>query len=111
MPRDSDDRRPKVDSAIEAVKLGALDYLSKPLDLHRLSKLLHTVRHDIELRRRLLAAESELATHLEFLGMIGRSPAPSGLSSEILVRATPLNGATGSRAGTTAGATSGGPCR
>ena len=33
-----------VDSAIEAVKLGALDYLSKPLDFKRLGELLDTVR-------------------------------------------------------------------
>ncbi|HXG55781.1 MAG TPA: response regulator, partial [Vicinamibacterales bacterium] len=29
-----------IDSAIEAVKLGALDYLSKPLDIERLRQLL-----------------------------------------------------------------------
>ena len=33
-----------VDSAIEAVKLGALDYLSKPLDFDRLRELLCGVR-------------------------------------------------------------------
>ena len=32
-----------VDSAIEAVKLGALDYLTKPLDFDRLRDLLLTV--------------------------------------------------------------------
>ncbi len=37
-----------VDSAIEAVKLGALDYLSKPLDFKRLGELLDTVRHGID---------------------------------------------------------------
>ncbi|MSO31088.1 MAG: sigma-54-dependent Fis family transcriptional regulator [Acidobacteria bacterium] len=64
-----------VDSAIEAVKLGALDYLSKPLDFDRLRELLSTVRHGIERRRRLLAADTELASRFEFYGMIGRSPA------------------------------------
>ena len=64
-----------VDSAIEAVKLGALDYLSKPLDFERLRELLATVRFGIERRQRLLAADSELATRIEFCGMIGRSPA------------------------------------
>lgn len=64
-----------VDSAIEAVKLGALDYIGKPLDFARLGDLLSTVRQSIERRKRLLAADSELASHLEFCGMVGRSPA------------------------------------
>ena len=63
-----------VDSAIEAVKLGALDYLSKPLDFERLGELLSTVRHGIDRRQRLLAADSDLASRLEFYGMVGRSP-------------------------------------
>ncbi|MBI3046865.1 MAG: sigma-54-dependent Fis family transcriptional regulator [Acidobacteria bacterium] len=63
-----------VDSAIEAVKLGALDYLSKPLDFDRLRELLNTVRHGIERRRRLLAVDSDLASRFEFCGMVGRSP-------------------------------------
>ncbi len=63
-----------VDSAIEAVKLGALDYLSKPLDFDRLRELLKTVRYGIDRRQRLLAADSELASRFEFCGMIGRSP-------------------------------------
>ena len=63
-----------VDSAIEAVKLGALDYLSKPLDFGRLRELFDTVRHDIDRRRQLLAADTELASRFEFCGMVGRSP-------------------------------------
>ena len=64
-----------IDSAIEAVKLGALDYLSKPLDFARLRELLATVRFGIERRQRLMTADGELATRFEFCGMIGRSPA------------------------------------
>ncbi len=62
-----------VDSAIEAVKLGALDYLSKPIDFGRLAELLTTVRRGIERRRLLLAVDSEMASRFEFQGMIGRS--------------------------------------
>jgi two-component system response regulator HydG len=62
-----------VDSAIEAVKLGALDYLSKPLDFGRLGELLTTVKRGIERRRLLLAADSEMASRFEFQGLIGRS--------------------------------------
>jgi DNA-binding NtrC family response regulator len=63
-----------VDSAIEAVKLGALDYLSKPFDFDRLNGLFDTVRYSLDRRRRLLIADSELASQFEFYGMIGRSP-------------------------------------
>ena len=63
-----------VDSAIEAVKLGALDYLSKPFDFDRLGELLTTVREGLERRRRLLTADSEIASRFEFFGMVGRSP-------------------------------------
>jgi len=62
-----------VDSAIDAVKLGALDYLSKPIDFARLGELLTTVKRGIERRRLLLEVDSEMATRFEFHGMIGRS--------------------------------------
>jgi two-component system response regulator HydG len=63
-----------VESAIEAIKLGAMDYLSKPLDFTRLEVLLTAARDDIERRGALLAAESRIVKQLEFSGMIGRSP-------------------------------------
>jgi DNA-binding NtrC family response regulator len=62
-----------VDSAIEAVKLGALDYLTKPLDLPRLNDLLLTVRKGIERREKLLKLDADVASQFEFQGMIGRS--------------------------------------
>jgi DNA-binding NtrC family response regulator len=62
-----------VDSAIEAVKLGALDYLTKPLDLERLRELLTGEREDGVRRAELLAAENATAHRLELCGMIGRS--------------------------------------
>ncbi len=62
-----------VDSAIEAVKLGALDYVQKPLDFDRLRELLATVKHGLERRKLLLAVDSEMASRFEFNGMIGRS--------------------------------------
>ncbi len=64
-----------VDTAVEAIKLGAMDYLSKPLDFGRLELLLGSVREDIERRRSLLVMEGDVARHLEFCGMIGRGPA------------------------------------
>ena len=72
-----------VESAIEAVKLGALDYLSKPFEVERLGEPLTTVRQGIERRRLLLAADGELASRFEFCGMIGRSPAVQELFDTI----------------------------
>jgi two-component system, NtrC family, response regulator HydG len=63
-----------VETAVEAIKLGATDYLSKPLDFARLEQLLAGVRDDLERRRNLLSIESDLARRLEFCGMIGRGP-------------------------------------
>jgi DNA-binding NtrC family response regulator len=62
-----------VDSAIEAVRLGALDYLTKPLDLDRLRDLLITVQKRIERRETLLQIDADVARQFEFHGMIGRS--------------------------------------
>jgi DNA-binding NtrC family response regulator len=63
-----------VETAVEAIKLGASDYLSKPLDFARLEHLLASVRDDLERRRSLLAIEGDVARRLEFCGMIGRGP-------------------------------------
>ncbi|MBI4885721.1 MAG: sigma-54-dependent Fis family transcriptional regulator, partial [Acidobacteria bacterium] len=63
-----------VETAIEAVKLGALDYLSKPLPLDRLKALLASVHADIDRRRALLAADHRTARELEMCRMIGRGP-------------------------------------
>ncbi|HEY3382056.1 MAG TPA: sigma-54 dependent transcriptional regulator [Vicinamibacterales bacterium] len=62
-----------IDSAVEAIKLGAVDYLTKPFDFERLAHVLETVRDEAERRRGLLAAEGEVARRLEFCEMIGRS--------------------------------------
>jgi DNA-binding NtrC family response regulator len=89
-----------VETAVEAIKLGAMDYLSKPLDFTRLEQLLASVRDDIERRRSLLAAESDMARRLEFAGMIGRGPAMQELFGMIRrlaphVRTALITGETG----------------
>lgn len=63
-----------IDSAVEAVKLGAIDYLTKPFDFSRLKQLLKQVKDEIAQRRRLLQAEQDVARNAEFCGMIGRGP-------------------------------------
>ena len=64
-----------VESAVEALKLGALDYLQKPLDFERFGELLGMVRQEAERRRHLFSVEHDLARELACAGMVGRSPA------------------------------------
>jgi two-component system response regulator HydG len=64
-----------IDSAIEAVKLGALDYLGKPFDFDRLGELLGAVRGSLERRREMLRADGDQASQFEFCGLIGRTAA------------------------------------
>jgi DNA-binding NtrC family response regulator len=89
-----------VDTAVEAIKLGAMDYLSKPLDFARLQQMLATVRDEIERRRSVLSMERDLAKRLEFCGMIGRGPLMQDLFAMIRrlaphVRTALISGETG----------------
>lgn len=72
-----------VDTAIEAVRLGALDYLEKPLPLDRLRDLLTTVQKSIARRETLLQIDADVARQVEFHGMIGRSAVMQELFASI----------------------------
>src|SRR5687767_4806938 len=72
-----------LDTAIEAVKAGALDYLTKPFDFDRLGGLLVTVREGIRRRERLLEVDADVARQFEFQGMVGRSPVMQELFDSI----------------------------
>ncbi len=63
-----------IDNAVEAVKLGAGEFLPKPLDLPRVRRLLESVRTDFENRQALMQNDAAMAERLEMCGMIGRSP-------------------------------------
>ena len=63
-----------VDSAVEAIKLGAREYLTKPFDVERLRQVLTDIRLELERRAQVVALESQVARQLEFCGMLGRSP-------------------------------------
>jgi DNA-binding NtrC family response regulator len=89
-----------VDTAVEAIKLGAMDYLSKPIDFGRLEQVLSSVREEIERRCSLMSIEGELARRLEFCGMIGRGPLMQDLFGMIRrlaphVRTALISGETG----------------
>lgn len=64
-----------IDTAVEAIKLGAMDYLNKPLDFARVQQLLAGARQELDRRKRIMELETDVARRLEFCGMIGRSPA------------------------------------
>ena len=72
-----------VDSAVEAIKLGAREYLTKPFDFERLKQVLTDIRVELERRAQVVALESEVAKQLEFCGMMGRSPVMQELFSLI----------------------------
>jgi len=61
------------DTAIEAVKLGALDYLAKPLDIERLRQRLADAREEAGRRAAILESDTTAARRLELCGMVGRS--------------------------------------
>ena len=63
-----------VDSAVEAIKLGAREYLTKPFDFDRLRQVLEDIRAELARRAQVMALESQVARQLEFCGMLGRSP-------------------------------------
>jgi len=64
-----------IESAIEAVKHGAYDYLPKPLDQQRLKKTIQELSEQFDRRRRIRDLEQRLVKDLEFHGIVGRSPA------------------------------------
>jgi two-component system response regulator HydG len=72
-----------VDTAIEAVKAGALDYLSKPIDFDRLKALLDGISESRRRRERLLSAEAAVAAQVEFNGIIGRTAVMQQLFTSI----------------------------
>jgi DNA-binding NtrC family response regulator len=89
-----------VDSAVEAIKRGAREYLTKPFDFVRLGKALADVRTELARRAQVVALEGAVARELEFCGMLGRSPAMQDVFSLIQrlaphAKAVLLNGETG----------------
>jgi two-component system response regulator HydG len=61
------------DATLEAVKLGALDFLSCPLDADRLRGVLTTVVKNTERREALFRQDARAARQFDFHGIVGRS--------------------------------------
>ena len=62
------------ESAVEAVKKGASDYLNKPVSIGPLRDRIARLVEDRKKRQRALQLEDELRTTSEFEGIVGRSP-------------------------------------
>ncbi|MBK3332179.1 sigma-54-dependent Fis family transcriptional regulator [Persephonella atlantica] len=58
------------DTAVEAIKLGAYDYISKPFELNELRLLIRNVKNKLELEKKLSEQKDE-----KFEELIGKSPA------------------------------------
>jgi DNA-binding NtrC family response regulator len=63
-----------VDSAIDALRLGALDYLTKPLDMHRMKAVLANAARVRTLKEQVGTLRKELRKFGRFGRMIGNSP-------------------------------------
>ena len=64
-----------VETAVEALRLGAYDYLTKPIDLGRLKTLLARVKDTRELKQEVSSLRAELRQLGRFGPMVGTSPA------------------------------------
>jgi len=64
-----------LDTAIEAIKRGAYDYLTKPVDYARLQKTMDELAGLLDRKRRMRELEQQLLATTEFHGIIGKSPA------------------------------------
>jgi DNA-binding NtrC family response regulator len=63
-----------LESALEAIRRGAADFMPKPIDRTRLRKALDDVAALYDQRRRVKALEEQLLKDLEFHGIVGKSP-------------------------------------
>jgi len=62
------------ESAVQAIHEGAVDYVTKPLDIEGLRNRIAGLRAEAETRRRTLNLDSELVEACTFEGMVSRSP-------------------------------------
>ncbi len=64
-----------IEGAVEAVKLGAFDYMKKPVDLEELKLLADRARENAMLRQELSYYRRRAANEVPLTGLLGQSPA------------------------------------
>ena len=71
-----------IDSAVEATRLGAADYVTKPFRVEELRARLEQVTHNVELKRENRILREQVRTAPGFGGMIGMSARMQRVSSQ-----------------------------
>ena len=71
------------ESAVEAIRKGAADYLNKPVSISSLRERISKLADESRRRQRTAAIESQMLDDAQFEGMIGRSPTMWELFSRI----------------------------
>jgi DNA-binding NtrC family response regulator len=66
--------RYSADSAVEAIKKGACDYLTRPIDFQKLHTRIAGLLGEAELRQKTLGLDRELLQACQFKGIVSRSP-------------------------------------
>ncbi len=64
---------PSIETAVQSMKLGAFDYLVKPIDFKRLEVVLEKAFEQLFLKRRLQVLEKKVKEEYMFEGMVGKS--------------------------------------
>jgi DNA-binding NtrC family response regulator len=88
------------DSAVEAIRKGACDYLTRPIDFRRLRHRIASFLADAEIRSKTLTLDQKLLQACQFEGIISRSPLMLDVFSKIRrvaphFRTALITGATG----------------
>src|SRR5262249_48616608 len=71
------------ESAVEAIRKGAADYLNKPVQISALRERVARLAEGSRLRKRTTAIERQMLDSARFEGMVGRSPAMWEMYSKI----------------------------
>jgi len=72
-----------IEGAVEAMKLGALDYLKKPIDLDELKIVVERAQEASRLRQEVQYYRERETRDFEFEGLIGRCPAMQQIFAQI----------------------------
>jgi DNA-binding NtrC family response regulator len=72
-----------IEGAVEAVKLGAFDYLKKPIDLEELKLLADRARENALLKQELSYYRRRAADEAAFADILGNSPAMGGVLQQV----------------------------
>jgi two-component system response regulator AtoC len=72
-----------IEGAVEAVKLGAFDYLKKPVDLEELKLLADRAKETTQLRQELSYYRRQAARDVPMKGVLGRSPAIQAVLEQV----------------------------